>query len=107
MAKRIPVWAVAAFAVLSAAPAQADPEGAGDPGFLAALRQSGMTFAGDAQAIAAGRAVCGLISNGESGLQVVKELQNDNAALTLDGAAQFAVIAASAYCPGQLTGSKR
>ncbi|ORA80388.1 hypothetical protein BST28_09665 [Mycolicibacter kumamotonensis] len=91
----------------AAAPAQADPQGAdNDTAFIASLRQSGITFAGEGQAIAAARAVCGLINNGEPALQVVRDLQSDNAALTLDGAAQFAAIAANAYCPAQLQSPK-
>jgi hypothetical protein len=99
------IFAIAglALAIAGATPAQADPDGADDdPAFIASLKESGMTFASEGQAIAAARVVCGLISNGESGLQVVREVQSDNAALTLDGAAQFAAIAANAYCPGQL-----
>ncbi|MEB3020474.1 DUF732 domain-containing protein [[Mycobacterium] crassicus] len=96
-----------AISVVCASPAGAEPDDANDDaGFIASLRQSSITFASEQQAIVAARAVCGLINNGESGLQVVKELQSDNAALTLDGAAQFAAIAANAYCPAQLKTSK-
>jgi hypothetical protein len=96
-----------AIAIAGAAPAQADPRGAdNDTAFIASLRQSGITFASEGQAIAAARAVCGLINNGEPALQVVRDLQSDNAALTLDGAAQFAAIAANAYCPAQLQSPK-
>ncbi|MGB3285482.1 DUF732 domain-containing protein [Mycolicibacter algericus] len=99
--------AVVTLSIAGAVPAIADPDGANnDPGFIASLRESGMEFASEEQAIAAGRAVCGLINNGESGLQVVRELQSDNAALTLEGAAQFAAIAAASYCPAQLSGAK-
>lgn len=99
---------LAAVAMISAAvPAHADPDeggsGAGDPAFLAALRSAGLSFTSNERAIAAAHAVCGLIENGESGLQVVKEVSRDNPALSMDDASRFAAIAANAYCPEQLT----
>lgn len=96
-----------ALAIAGATPACADPDGGNDDaGFIQALRQAGITFASDSQAIVAAHAVCGLIDNGETGLQVVRELKSDNAGLTMDGAANFAVIAANSFCPQQLKGAK-
>lgn len=94
-----------AAVIASAGPAYADPESgeAGDASFLASLKAVGLTFDSDSQAIAAGHAVCGLINNGSSGLQVVKQAKADNPGLSLDGAAQFAALAANSYCPQQLT----
>lgn len=87
-----------------AAPAYAEPEaGGGDTAFLASLRSVGLAFASDDRAVAAGHAVCGLISNGEPGLQVLQEVKRDNPGLSLDGASQFAALAANSYCPQQLT----
>lgn len=95
-----------AISVVCATPAGAVPDDVNnDAGFLASLRQSSITFASEQQAIVAGHAVCGLVNNGESGLQVVKELQADNAGLTLDAAAKFSAIAANSYCPHQLAGA--
>ena len=37
-----------------------------------------------------------------SGLHLIKHLQENNPALTENGAAQFATISAKAYCPRQL-----
>ncbi|MEZ0364639.1 DUF732 domain-containing protein [Mycobacterium sp. pUA109] len=74
-------------------------------GFLSSLRQAGISYNNEDQAISAARAVCGLIGNGESGLELLKDLKSTNPALTTDGAAQFAAIAARAYCPHQLTPS--
>jgi len=90
-----------------AAPAYAEPDIGDDGGnadaiFLAGLRASGLTFAGNDQAITAGHAVCSMANNGETGLQVVKQLTADNPGLTMDGAAQFAAVAAHAYCPHHL-----
>lgn len=88
----------------SAAPAFADPGTAGgDVAFLASLQGAGLTFASNDQAIAAGHAVCGLIDNGSSGLQVVRQAKADNPGLSMDDAAQFTALAASSYCPQQLT----
>ena len=97
-------------AVAFAAPAHADTSGAAqvdaadaaDSGFLNSLKAAGITYANPGQAVAVGRAVCGLVDRGESGLEVVVELKTDNPGFSTDGAAQFAAIAARAYCPQQL-----
>lgn len=91
-----------------AAPAYASPEGGdsggggGDAAFLTGLRAVGLTFDSGDQAIVAGHCVCSMANNGETGLQVVKQLTTDNPGLTMDGAAQFAAVAANAYCPQHL-----
>lgn len=96
------VTTMVAFAV----PARGEPgldEGVANAAFLGSLRTAGITFSNADQAIAAGRTVCGLIANGESGLEVLKDLKTTNPGFTTDGAAQFAAIAAKSYCPQQLT----
>jgi hypothetical protein len=90
--------------VVFAVPARGDPDiddapTADHSAFLASLRQAGITYNDANQAIAAGKAVCGLADNGESGLELLKDLKNTNPELTMDGAARFAAIAASSYCP--------
>lgn len=70
--------------------------------FLANLKKVGIGFGDPAQAISAGQAVCAHIHNGMSGLHLIKHLQENNPALTENGAAQFATISAKAYCPKQL-----
>ncbi|CAJ1510749.1 DUF732 domain-containing protein [[Mycobacterium] holstebronense] len=86
-----------------AAPAYADPDaGGGDAAFLASLKAVGLTFNSGDQAIVAGHAVCSMANNGESGLQVVKQLTADNPGLSMDAASQFAAVAANAYCPQHL-----
>ena len=102
----------AAAAIIVAAPGHAEPGatvvGAVDASpdetatFIAALRTAGISFADPEQAVAAGQAVCGLVANGESGLELLTDLRNANPALTINGAAQFAAIAARSYCPHQL-----
>ena len=91
-----------------AVPAHAEP-GVDEPvneanngDFLADLRKVGIGFGDPAQAISAGQAVCAHIHNGMSGLHLIKHLQENNPALTENGAAQFATISAKAYCPKQL-----
>lgn len=93
--------------VALAVPAHGDPgvqesPNADNAGFLASLGKAGITYNSPDQAIAAGQAVCGLIGNGESGLEVLKDLKTTNPGFTTDGAAQFAAIAARSYCPQQL-----
>jgi hypothetical protein len=93
---------VAAVAMLGfAAPAHSDP-GGGDAAFLAALANAGITVPNPSQAIASAQAVCGLMRNGETGLQVLTDVRNQNPRLTLDGAALFTAIASNAYCPEHL-----
>jgi Protein of unknown function (DUF732) len=70
--------------------------------FLADLKKVGIGFSDPAQAISAGQAVCAHLHNGMSGLHLIKHLQENNPALTENGAVQFATISAKSYCPKQL-----
>jgi hypothetical protein len=94
--------------IIFAVPTHAEP-GIEDPpsndnngAFLADLQKVGIGFSDPNQAISAGQAVCGCIHNGMSGLHLLKHLQENNPALTENGAAQFATISAKSYCPRQL-----
>lgn len=97
-----------ALGIVTAVPAHAVPgedEAAADENnevFIADLHKVGISFANPDQAVAAGKAVCGLISRGVSGLQLLNDLRDNNPALTTNGAAQFATISAKSYCPRQL-----
>jgi Protein of unknown function (DUF732) len=93
---------VAVAAIGLAAPAHAEPEG-DDAAFLAALGRSGITYASPGQAIASAKAVCGLMGRGETGLQVVSDVRDQNPGMTMDAAAKFAAIASDTYCPQHLT----
>jgi uncharacterized protein DUF732 len=90
-----------------AAPAHADPSDApaDDAGFLSALQQVGIHYPNPAQAITAGRSVCGCLNNGESGLELVHDVKIRNAGFTMEEASNFAMIAAKYYCPQQLSKS--
>lgn len=95
-------------ALMLAAPAHAEPDAVEASAvdaheFLASLRQVGISVTDPEQAVAAGKAVCGLAANGESGLELLTDLRNANPALTINGAAQFAAISARSYCPQQLS----
>lgn len=85
-----------------AVPAQAEPEG-DDAAFLADLNNSGITYSSPAQVITSAKAVCGLMGRGETGLQVVSDIKDQNPGMTMDAAAKFAALASSAYCPHHLT----
>lgn len=90
-----------------AAPVQADPgitDSGSDASFLAALRQAGVTFGNGGTAVAAAKAACGLMDQGQPEIDVVKNLTEQNPGLTISGAAKFTAIAASAYCPQYLNG---
>jgi hypothetical protein len=86
----------------TAAPAYADPDGK-DQTFLNALSQAGLTFLNPDRAINAGKQVCSLADGGMTGEEIVKNLQDRNPGFQGPGAAKFAAIAASAYCPEKLS----
>ncbi|MDT5255058.1 MAG: hypothetical protein QOD10_138 [Mycobacterium sp.] len=86
----------------TAAPAYADPDGK-DQTFLNALSQAGLTYLNADRAINAGKQVCSLADGGMTGEEIVKNLQDRNPGFGGPGAAKFAAIAASAYCPEKLT----
>jgi Protein of unknown function (DUF732) len=86
----------------TAAPAYADPD-AKDQVFLNALTQAGLTYLNADRAITAGKQVCKSADDGMTGEEIVKNLQDRNPGFQGPGAAKFAAIAASAYCPEKLT----
>jgi predicted RNase H-like HicB family nuclease len=94
-------------AVSLAAPVHADPDEApaDDAGFLSSLQQVGIHYPSPAQAITAGKSVCGCLNNGESALELVHEVKVRNAGFTMEEASNFAMIAAKYYCPQQLSKS--
>jgi hypothetical protein len=86
-----------------AAPAYGDPDDGGDDaGFLSALRQVGITYNSPGQAVGAGKAVCGCLNNGESGLELLHDVKIRNPGFDMEGASNFAMISAKFYCPHQL-----
>ncbi|OBF09822.1 DUF732 domain-containing protein [Mycobacterium sp. 852002-10029_SCH5224772] len=99
-----PLLAVlAAVSVISfAASAHAEPQG-DDAAFLANLSNSGITYSNPSQVITSAKAVCGLMGRGETGLQVVSDIKNQNPGMTMDAAAKFAALASSVYCPHHIT----
>jgi len=89
-----------------AAPAYADPPpvpDGDDAGFLAALHQAGIGYSSPDAAVAAGRAVCSCLNNGESGLELVHDVKMHNPGFDMEQASNFAMIAAKFYCPHQLS----
>lgn len=94
-------------AISLAAPVHAEPDeaSADDAGFLSNLQQVGIHYPSPAQAITAGRSVCGCLNNGESGLELVHDVKIRNAGFTMEEAANFAMISAKYYCPQQLSKS--
>ncbi|ORA12280.1 hypothetical protein BST14_17295 [Mycobacterium arosiense ATCC BAA-1401 = DSM 45069] len=94
----------AAALVGAAAPAYADPvETSGpDATFIAALNQAGITYQDPAAAVGVGKRACELMDQGSPQVDVIKSVSSSNPGFTVDGAAQFTMIAASAYCPQHL-----
>jgi hypothetical protein len=76
--------------------------GFSDGSFLAALNNAGISYRNPSQAVAAGQAVCGLMDNGVSGIEVIDDVKKANPGFSLDGAAKFAAIAANEFCPQRL-----
>ncbi|MBW0011700.1 DUF732 domain-containing protein [Mycobacterium sp.] len=91
-----------AAVIATAAPGYADPDSK-DQSFLNALSQAGLTYLNPDRAITAGKQVCSLADGGMDGEEIVKNLQERNPGFQGLGAAKFAAIAASAYCPEKLT----
>jgi hypothetical protein len=105
MVMRTLLVALSACAAIGlAAPVHADPDNTGgdDAGFLADLQKVGIHYPSPAQAITAGRSVCGCLNNGESGLELVHDVKTRNAGFTMEEASNFAMISAKYYCPHQL-----
>jgi hypothetical protein len=91
-----------------AAPAYADPSdapGGDDAAFLAALHTADIGYNSPSQAVRSAQAVCTCLNNGESGLELVHDVQTHNPAFNLDAAAEFAVISSKFYCPQHLSKS--
>ncbi|BBY11496.1 DUF732 domain-containing protein [Mycobacterium marseillense] len=88
----------------AAAPAHADPAGnsASDVSFLAALNKAGITYQSPATAVGVGKRACELMDQGHPQVDVIHNVSSSNPGFTVDGAAQFTMIAASAYCPQHL-----
>jgi Protein of unknown function (DUF732) len=90
-----------------AAPVHANPDqvGGDDAGFLSDLQHAGIHYPNPAQAITAGRSVCGCLNNGEPGLELVHDVKTHNSGFTMEDASDFAMISAKYYCPQQLSKS--
>src|ERR1700722_1211694 len=83
-----------------AAPAQADPGNSGrDASFLEALNKAGITYQDPSVAVAVAKKACELMDQGNPQAGVIKRVSPRNPGFPADGAAQFTMIAASAYCP--------
>jgi hypothetical protein len=83
-----------------ATPAQADPGYSGpDASFLASLNKAGITYQDPTVAVAVAKKACALMDQGNPEVGVIKSVSSSNPGFTADGAAQFTMIAASAYCP--------
>jgi Protein of unknown function (DUF732) len=93
---------IAGFAAMLgvATPAQADPGSSGpDASFLAALTKAGITYQDPTVAVAVGKQACELMNQGNPQAAVINSVSSSNPGFNADGAAQFTMIAASAYCP--------
>ncbi|OBH02791.1 MULTISPECIES: DUF732 domain-containing protein [unclassified Mycobacterium] len=101
--KLVLLMAGAAVVIGTAAPAYADDPTPKDQAFLNALSQAGLTYLNADRAITAGKQVCKSADDGMTGEEIVKALQDKNPGFQGPGAAKFAAIAASAYCPEKLS----
>ena len=107
------VLASVATALGLAVPALADPpdppapDPAADANFIASLKNAGMTFRKESDAVAAGRLACDMMNSGTSEQDVVNKLAALNPGLNSGGAMKFAALASTAYCPDYLTKSSQ
>jgi hypothetical protein len=94
-------------AITLAGPAHSDPADVGgdDAGFLGALRQVGIRVPNPDGAVGAGKAVCGCLNSGESGLELVHDVKARNPGFNMEDASDFAMISAKFYCPQHLSKS--
>ena len=70
-------------------------------------RQTGVVSRGSLRiylgaAVGVGKRACQLMDEGSPQVEVIKSVSSSNPGFTEDGAAQFTMIAASAYCPQHL-----
>ena len=107
------VLASVAAALGLAVPALADPpdppapDPAADANFIGSLKNAGMTFRNESDAVAAGRLACDMMNSGTSEQDVVTKLSALNPGLNTGGAMKFAALASTAYCPDYLTKSSQ
>ena len=100
-----PPVALAGLAALIgvATPAHADPDP--DASFLDALNNAGITYQNGPDAIAIGRRACQLMDQGHPEPDVIKNMTQQNAGFTNDGATKFTQIAESVFCPQHIGGA--
>ena len=88
---------VSVAALLTAAPAQADPV---DDAFIDALGGAGVGMANSADAVALGQSVCPMLSEpGQNAADAAAQVA-DTAGMSLGPATMFTGLAISAFCPG-------
>jgi hypothetical protein len=85
----------------------APPDPAADANFIGSLKNAGMTFRNESDAVAAGRLACDMMNSGTSEQDVVTKLSALNPGLNTGGAMKFAALASTAYCPDYLTKSSQ
>jgi hypothetical protein len=81
----------------TSAPHEGDPQGR-DAAFIKTIRTHRMTFASEAQAIAAARGVCADLGQGYSAPNVVAALQNANPGLNKASSYEFLGLSTTFYC---------
>jgi hypothetical protein len=96
-----------AVPALADPPDPAPPDPAADSNFIASLKNAGMTFRKESDAVAAGRLACDMMNSGTSEQDVVTRLSALNPGLNTGGAMKFAALASTAYCPDYLTKSSQ
>jgi hypothetical protein len=86
---------LSAAALVSAAPASADPT---DDAFVAALAKAGITFPDHSTAIATAHAVCATLDKSNKSTILAMKLSKDND-LSLKQSGYFIGASIAAYCP--------
>ncbi len=100
--KRMLMLLSVASMIGTAAPVYADPPSNDDANFLKQMTDAGLTYKDGSQAVAVAKNVCDMANKGTSETDIEKKLQEPNS-FSGNGAKKFIVIAASSYCPKQLS----
>jgi uncharacterized protein YxeA len=93
------------LAAMTAMPAPAyadDPPTDNDAAFLKQMTSEGLTYKDATQTVAVAKNVCDMANKGTSEAEIEKKLEAVNS-FSGNGAKKFIMVAATAYCPKQLS----
>lgn len=93
--------AIGAAALVSAAPAYADPDT--DALFISAIEQAGIEYTNPVDAVAVGREVCAYLGAGHHSDSAARAVRISNRSMSVKNAARFVTFSQVAFCPDSIT----